>query len=145
MDPLLDLADDVPALDLVRDVHGLALVVRPAHRSEGEKDAELGRKVLLDERRVERLVVVGSRADEVHDGHVEHMCAPEPAVEVVVRVGALVAIENTVGRPLVPIPVLLVGAVDRQSGGAALRVGGAVDAERAVEKGNPSSAEAETG
>ena len=42
VDALLDLADDVAPLDLVGNVDGLALVVRPAHLPEGQEDAELG-------------------------------------------------------------------------------------------------------
>ena len=56
VDALLHVADDVTPLDLVRDMDGLALVVGPAHRPEGQEDAELGRLVLLDIRGTDRPV-----------------------------------------------------------------------------------------
>ena len=99
MDPLLDFAHDVAPLDLVGDVDGLALVVRPAH--EGQKDSELGGFVAVDIGWVDRPVPVRPRADEVDDRHVEQMGTPQPAVEVVLRVVALVAVEHAIWRLLV--------------------------------------------
>jgi hypothetical protein len=71
MDPLLDFTNDVPPLDLVGDVDGLALVVRAAHPSEREEDAEILRIILFYIGRVDRLVVIRPRADELNDRYVE--------------------------------------------------------------------------
>ena len=134
VDSLLDLADDVTPLDRVRDVDRLALVVRPAHLPEGQEDAALGGLVLLDVGRVDRPVPVRPRADEVDERHVEEVRTPEPAVEVVLRVVALVAVEDAVRRLLVLVPDLSRRAVDGEGGGPALRVSSAVDPVGAVEE-----------
>ena len=76
MDPLLDLANDVPPLDVVGDVEGLALVVRAAHPPERQEDAEILRIILFHIGRVDRLVVIRPGPDEVNDRHVEEVCAP---------------------------------------------------------------------
>ncbi len=143
VDPLLDLSDDVTALDLVGDVHGLTFVVGAAHLPEREQHAELAGQILLHERRVDGAVPVRTRTDEVDDRHVEQMCIAQPAVEVVVGIVVLVGVEDAVRRLLVHVAVLPDRAVDRQRGRPALRLGGAVDAVGAVEEGNPASAEVE--
>jgi hypothetical protein len=144
MDPLLDLADHVPALDLVSDVKGLTLVVRSAHFPEREKHPKLRRPVLLDEGRVDGPVPVWSRPDEVHEWYLEKMSTSEPPVEVVVRIIALIAVEHPVRRLLVVVSVLLVGAVDRQRCRPALRVGSPIDAVSTVEKRHTPTAKVES-
>jgi hypothetical protein len=80
VDALLDLTDDVAALDLVGDMDGLALVVRPAHLPECQEHAKLIRLVPLDIGGVDRPVPVGPRADEVHERHVQQVRASKPTV-----------------------------------------------------------------
>jgi hypothetical protein len=70
--------------------------------------------------------------------------APQPAVEVVLRIVALVAVEHAIRGLLVLIPDLFRGAVDRERGGPTLRVGGAVDAVCTIEKRDASGAEVES-
>ena len=143
VDALLHLADDVAALDRVLDVDGLALVVGPAHAPEREQDAQLVREVLLDVRRIDGVVAVGPGADEVDDGHAEEVGLPEQAVEVVVRVGPLVGVEDAFGGLLVPVAALLRRAHERERRRAPLDAGRAVDAVGAVQERDLPATEAE--
>ena len=75
VDTLLDVAYHVSPLDLVGDVDGFALVVRPAHLPEREEYAQVALRVLVNEGGIDRAVPIRSGADEVDDGNIKEVRA----------------------------------------------------------------------